>query len=43
MRVSHGAEQPEPPRPLLLVLGQLARQDRDEDDVVDTEHDLEER
>ena len=37
----HGGDQPDATRASLLVLGQLARQNRDEDDVVDPEDDLE--
>ena len=37
----HRAEQPDAARPRLLAARQLAREDRDEDDVVDAEHDLE--
>ena len=37
----HRREHAHAPRPLLLVLRQLARQDRHEDDVVDAEDDLE--
>ena len=43
MRMSIARQQADPPRPLLLRGRQLARQNRDEDDVVDAEHDLEER
>jgi hypothetical protein len=35
-----GKADPEPADPLALSLGQLVRQDRDEDEVVDSEHDL---
>src|ERR1044072_4984094 len=38
----HRAEQPDAPRPRLLRRRQLSGQDRDEDDVVYAEHDLEE-
>ena len=37
----HGRDQADPARALLLFLGQLAGQDRNEDDVVDAEDDLE--
>ena len=43
MRMTIAPMQPDAARALLLILRQLPRQDRDEDDVVDAEDDLEER
>ena len=42
MRVTIAPSRPSAARPRLLLVRQLARQDRDEDDVVDAEDDLEE-